>query len=208
MCFLSATSRLTRPWRRSRAALPYADRIVGVGLDSSEVGNPPEKFAAVYDTGESGRVPPGCPRRRGRRSRHTSGVRSTRSGLRRIDHGVRSLEDPQLVARLAAEQIPLTVCPLVERATEGGRRRWPITCFPRCLEAGLLVSINSDDPAYFGGYIGDNYAAVAEALGLDRRTIAEIARNSFRSSFLSDTRKADLMAEVDEFAAVNSKVGG
>ncbi len=179
-------------------ALPHRDRILGVGLDSSEVGNPPELFADVYarardagflavaHAGEEG--PPA----------YIWGALDA-LGAQRIEHGVRCLEDPALVARLAAERIPLTVCPI-----SNVRLRVVDTMadhmLPAMLEAGLMVSINSDDPAYFGGYIGDNYAAAA-GIGLSRHTLAEIARNSFRSSFLTDDEKNRLIAEVDAFVA-------
>jgi len=167
-------------------AEPYLDQIIAVGLDSSEVGHPPEKFARAYKKARS----------MGLRAVAHAGEEGTPDfiwsaldvlGAERIDHGVRCLEDPNLVQRLAVEQIPLTVCPLsnvrlkvVERMEDH-----PL---PRMLKAGLNVSINSDDPAYFGGYIADNYRNAAEALGLSRGELTRIADNSLAASLKSATQ--------------------
>lgn len=165
------------------AALPFRDRIIAVGLDSSEAGHPPGKFGAVFDraradgfltvahAGEEG--PPAY-----------IGEALDRLRVSRIDHGVRCLEDPALVARLVAEQVPLTVCPLsnVKLRVVPDLAAHPLG---RMLDAGLRVSINSDDPAYFGGYIGQNYEATAAALALDDAQVLQLARNSFLSSFLA-----------------------
>jgi adenosine deaminase len=121
-------------------------------------------------------------------------------GAQRIDHGVRCVDDPALVERLIREQIPLTVCPL---------SNLKLRVFPQMaehnlkdlLERGLMITINSDDPAYFGGYVGDNYTAAAQALGLSRDQVVALARNSFTASFLADERKAALIGEVDRFVA-------
>jgi adenosine deaminase len=119
---------------------------------------------------------------------------------RRIDHGVRSIEDERLVARLVEEQIPLTVCPL---------SNVKLRVFPnlkshnlkQLLDRGLLVTINSDDPAYFGGYVGDNFQASAVALGLSAEQLLRLARNSFVASFLPDAAKRAYLDELDRFAA-------
>ena len=177
--------------------LPYRDLVIGVGLDSAEVGYPPELFERVYalaadeglhrvaHAGEEG--PPAY-------------VWSAldRLGVERVDHGIRSLEDPSLVARLREEQIPLTVCPLSNVAL---RAVPDLAAHPlrRMLDAGLVATVNSDDPAYFGGYLHDNVAAVTRALSLTpehRRTLAE---NSFRASFLPP---ADVERHLGELAAV------
>jgi adenosine deaminase len=115
---------------------------------------------------------------------------------------VRSLEDPELVARLSREGIPLTVCPLSNVALKvvDDLTRHPL---PAMIGAGLVVSINSDDPAYFGGYIGDNYRGARDELGLDDATITDIARNSIKSSFLDDPRKAALLADLESVSAGN-----
>ena len=178
-------------------AMGHRDRIVGVGLDSSELGHPPEKFKAVFDkaraagfkavahAGEEG--PPAY-------------VWSALNVLKvdRIDHGNRALEDQALVKELVARQMPLTVCPLsnlklcvVEDMTQHPLRRM--------LDAGLMVTLNSDDPAYFGGYVNDNYRAVQQALDLSNEELATIARNSFEASFLDGATKAKYIAEVEDY---------
>ena len=165
------------------AAMPFREWIAGVGLDSSERGHPPSKFARVFararaegllvvaHAGEEG--PPQY-------------IREALDILhaRRIDHGVRCLEDDALVDRLVAEQIPLTVCPLsnVRLRVFDTMRDHPLRTM---LKRGLKVTINSDDPAYFGGYINENYLAVAEALDLTRAELEQLARNSFEASFPS-----------------------
>jgi adenosine deaminase len=176
-------------------ALPHADRIVGIGLDSSEVGFPPSLFAGVYRRAVAeGFVPVAHAGEEGPPEYVWEAIDTL--GVRRVDHGVRSMEDPALVRRLAADRIPVTVCPLSNVRLKVVDRLGDHV-LPAMLDAGLTVSINSDDPAYFGGYVGDNYAAVEEELDLGRHELAEVARQSFRSSFLSEERIAELVAEVD-----------
>lgn len=176
-------------------AEPHLEGVIAVGLDSSEVGNPPELFAAAYSharqlglravahAGEEG--PP----------EYVTGALDV-LGVERIDHGVRSLEDPELVDRLRRERVPLTVCPLSNVALRVVDRvvDHPL---PEMMEADLLVSVNSDDPAYFGGYVGENYYALADDLGFGEQRLAMLAANSIASSFLDDDRKKDLLAEVE-----------
>jgi adenosine deaminase len=168
--------------------------ILGVGLDSAELGNPPSKFRAVFDRA----------RAEGLHTVAHAGEEGPPAyvwealdllGAERIDHGVRCLEDERLVARLADEQTPLTVCPLSNVRLRVVRQLadHPL---PRMLKAGLLVTVNSDDPAYFGGYVDDNYDAIATALELDDATLAELARNSIVASFLDPGRRAALLAEI------------
>ena len=180
------------------AALPHLDRIAGVGLDSSERGHPPRKFrevfrraraaglSAVAHAGEEG--PPEY-------------VREALELLDvvRIDHGNAAIEDEDLVAELVRRRTPLTVCPLsnVRLRVVSGMSAHPLG---RMLDLGLLVTVNSDDPAYFGGYVNDNYFAVAEAVGLDREDLVRLARNSFEASWLDVPRRAALLAEVDAAA--------
>jgi adenosine deaminase len=180
-------------------AIPYRDKFIGVGLDSSELGHPPEKFARVFDrarnlglhlvahAGEEG--PP-------------SYIESALDVLNveRIDHGVRCLDDPALVQRLVREQMALTVCPLsniklrvFDVMGEHNLRR--------LLDAGLVATVNSDDPAYFGGYVNDNYLAAFEALPLDASHARQLARNSFAAAFLEPEQKRAYLAEVDQFFA-------
>jgi adenine deaminase len=177
---------------------PWLDRITAVGLDSSEVGHPPRNFQRAFDkaraaglkvvahAGEEG--PPEY-------------VREALELLKvdRIDHGNRSLEDPELVRELRERRIPLTVCPLsnLRLAVVKDLREHPL---PRMLQAGLRVTINSDDPAYFGGYVNDNYREVAEAVGLSPGDIVKLARNSFAASFLPPDRKQEYDAQITEAA--------
>ncbi len=179
------------------AALPYRDVIVGVGLDSSEAGNPPSRFAAVYDRARAeGLLPVAHAGEEG----PPEYIREALDLLhvRRIDHGVRCMEDDGLVERLVADQVPLTVCPLsnVKLRVVDDLADHPIR---RMLERGLNVSINSDDPAYFGGYIARNYAATAAALGMDHDQMRGIARNSFLASFLDDPQRQPHLAALDRY---------
>ena len=178
-------------------ALPYRDRIAAVGLDSSEVGHPPAKFARVFaearkagflsvaHAGEEG--PPAY-------------VHEALDLLQvaRIDHGVRSEEDPALCARLAREQVPLTVCPLSNLKLRVVRSHVDHN-LKRLLDMGLCVTVNSDDPAYFGGYVADNYRATADALGLGRDDITRLAKNSFTASFLDPAEKQAWHGRIDAY---------
>jgi adenosine deaminase len=179
-------------------ALAYRDRIVAVGLDSSELGHPPSKFEDVFDrarslgfltvahAGEEG--PPDY-------------VRQALDLLhvRRVDHGNRALEDPALVGRLAESRIPLTVCPLsnVKLGVVGDLASHPLR---EMMERGLVVTVNSDDPAYFGGYVNENYRAVQQALRLTKEDLYALARNSFEASFLSPPEIAALLETLDAYA--------
>jgi adenine deaminase len=183
------------------AALPYRDKFIGVGLDSSEMGHPPEKFERVFararalglhlvaHAGEEG--PPAY-------------IWSALDKLHveRIDHGVRCLEDAQLVARLSRERMPLTVCPLSNVMLcvfdDLGRHN-----IPALLAAGLCVTVNSDDPAYFGGYLNDNFVQLFESLPqLTARDAYTMLRNSIEGSFVDDEDKGLWIEELDSvFAA-------
>ena len=162
-------------------ALPYREALVAVGLDSSEAGNPPSKFARVFARArDAGLLAVAHAGEEGPPEYIWEALDVL--GARRIDHGVRCIEDPQLVARLVADQIPLTVCPLsnvklrvFERLRDHNLRV--------LLDKGVKVTINSDDPAYFGGYINENYIAAAEELGLTRDELERVARNSFEAAF-------------------------
>ena len=181
-------------------AAPYLHLISAVGLDSAEVGHPPAKFAEVYAAAKEA----------GLRLVAHAGEEGPPAyiaealdllGVERIDHGIRCMEDPELVARLVADQVPLTVCPFsnvrlrcVDRLEEH-----PL---PAMLEAGLLVTVNSDDPSYFGGYVEDNFRGLREALGLTDEQLRLLARNSFLASFVDDARRAELLAELDAHALV------
>lgn len=178
-------------------ALDHRERIVAVGLDSSEQGHPPSKFAnvfrkaraegflAVAHAGEEG--PP----------EYVAEALDV-LGVARIDHGNRALEDDALVARLASLGMPLTVCPLSNHRLRVVRAlsEHPL---PRMLDAGLVVTLNSDDPAFFGGYINENYQAMRDHAGITDRQLALIARNSFTAAFLDDQRRNLLLAELDAY---------
>ena len=168
-------------------AMPYREWILGVGLDSSEVGHPPSKFRAVYDRGrEAGLLPVAHAGEEGPPAYIWEALDVLQA--RRIDHGVRCAEDERLVDRLVEEQVPLTVCPL---------SNVKLQVFPtlqqhnlkQLLQRGLMVTVNSDDPAYFGGYVGDTFQAAATALQLSRADLVTLAGNSFKASFLPDDKK-------------------
>ena len=183
------------------AAKPYLHHFIGVGLDSSEVGHPPSKFQRVFaaardlglklcaHAGEEG--PPAY-------------VREALDLLEidRMDHGNRSMEDEALIARLAAEQMTLTVCPLsnLKLCVVKDLKDHPV---PEMLRRGLHVTLNSDDPSYFGGYVNANYVQLAKAVGLTREQVTQLAKNSFEGSFLSDADKAARIAEVEAYAAAH-----
>ncbi len=201
MCFLRHLSPASA-MATLEHALPYRDWIVAVGLDSSEVGNPPRKFVDVFD--------------RARAEGLLAVAHAGEEGppeyiwealdllhVRRIDHGVRCLEDPRLVDRLVADQIPLTVCPLSNVQLDVFERIEDHN-LKRLLDHGLLVTVNSDDPAYFGGYITDNLLAAHAALGLDEYDVECLSRNAIRASFLGSDGKERLLAEVDEFVKTSN----
>ncbi len=176
-------------------AMAHRDVIFGVGLDSAEVGHPPSKFRDVFaraigagfrtvaHAGEEG--PP-----------EYIWQALDLLGAERIDHGVRCLEDRRLVQRLEADRIPLTVCPFsnVKLRVIDTLEQHPLA---RMLEHGLCATVNSDDPAYFGGYVGENLAGVARALRLDDAALVQLARNSFNAAFLDDGTRARHLAELD-----------
>ncbi|MCE3270383.1 MAG: adenosine deaminase [Ramlibacter sp.] len=194
LCFLRHLSE-EEAFDTLEQALPFRDRFIGVGLDSSEVGHPPEKFARVFakcaqqglhlvaHAGEEG--PPAY-------------VWSALDVLKveRIDHGVQSARDPALMKRLAQDRIPLTVCPL---------SNLKLCVFPdlaqhnlrELLDAGLMATVNSDDPAYFGGYMNENFLQTFAATGLDARHAYRLARNSFEGSFASAESKRGSIERLD-----------
>lgn len=198
LCFLrhlSAESAMTT----LETALPYGDAIIGVGLDSSETGNPPEKFREVFDRARAeGLLAVAHAGEEGPPDYIWQALDVVRA--RRIDHGVRCMEDDRLVERLVAEQIPLTVCPLsnVKLRVFRDLKQHNVR---RMLERGLCVTINSDDPAYFGGYIADNYVATAQALDMTWDQMVQVARNSFRASFLDEASRRRHLDAVDAVAA-------
>jgi adenine deaminase len=198
LCFLRHLSE-AEAFETLEQAVPYLDKFIGVGLDSSELGHPPEKFARVFarcrelglrlvaHAGEEG--PPAY-------------VWSALDVLKveRIDHGVQSTKDAQLMKRLAVDRIPLTVCPLSNQK---------LCVFPNLaahnirelLDAGLVATINSDDPAYFGGYMNDNFVQTFAATGLDAGHALQLAKNSFDASFVDASHKKKYLDQVNEFFA-------
>jgi adenosine deaminase len=194
MCFLRHLSE-DAAFATLEQALPYRDQIIGVGLDSGERGNPPEKFARVFDrcgalgwhrvahAGEEG--PPA----------YISAALDVLHA-ERIDHGVRCLEDPALVQRLARAQVPLTVCPLsnVKLCVVPDLAHHPLRAL---LDRGLCATVNSDDPAYFGGYIDQNFAQTFAALPLDFDDAYTLARNSFTASFAEAGAKQRWIDQLD-----------
>ena len=201
MCFLRHLEEADAE-RTLDAALPFKDRIAGVGLDSSEQGNPPGKFKRVF---ERARAAGFFLTAHGGEEGPPSYVWEALDvlGVARIDHGVRSMEDEPLVERLTRERIPLTVCPLsnVRLRVVEDLAHHPLR---RMLDKGLVATVNSDDPAYFGGYVQENYRAAAQALRLGRDEVAALVRNGIAASLMPKSEKAALLAEVDRVIAANA----
>lgn len=202
MCFLRHLSE-EEAFEAFDCACQHKDHIYAVGLDSSEKGRHPEIFKRVFKAA----------RDEGFKAVAHAGeegpaeyVRSALDdlGVSRVDHGNRAFEDPKLIERLAKQQTPLTMCPLSNLRLKGieNLSDHPIK---KALNAGLLATVNSDDPSYFGGYVGDNYKAVAKAVELDAQDIITLVKNSFKASFVSDAQKQKLLDAVD---AQVEKLGG
>jgi adenine deaminase len=179
------------------AAMPFREKIAGVGLDSSEVGHPPSKFKRVFRRA----------REHGFHAVAHAGEEGPPEyvwealdvlGVERIDHGVRSLEDKALVSRLRDDRISLTVCPLsnVKLRVFDTLAKHPLR---RMLEAGLAATVNSDDPAYFGGYIEENFREAAAALDLSERQIRELARNAFTGAFIPSNQRYQYMRSLETY---------
>lgn len=196
MCFLRHLSE-DEAFKTLEMAIDYKDLIIAVGLDSSEKGNPPSKFQRVFQranqlgfktvahAGEEGPA---------------EYVREAIDLLKvsRIDHGNNSLNDEELVHELVKKQIPLTVCPLsnLKLKVVSDMKNHPLK---KMLDAGLLATVNSDDPAYFGGYVNENFFAVAVALNLSKEEITVLAKNSFKASFLDENKKQEMIEKIDRF---------
>lgn len=201
MCFLRHLDEASAQ-KALDAALPFRERIAGVGLDSSERGNPPSKFARVFArardagffiTAHAGEEGP------------ASYVWEALDilGVMRVDHGNHAMDDDALVQRLAREKMALTVCPLsnLRLRVVDDLRHHPLR---RMMDKGLVVTVNSDDPAYFGGYVNENYRAVSRALALGRDEIATIVRNGVHASLMSEAEKNATLAEIDRVLAATS----
>jgi adenosine deaminase len=198
LCFLRHLSE-EDAFATLEAALPYREHFIGVGLDSSELGHPPEKFERVFAR---------C-RELGLRLVAHAGEEGPPDYMwqaidllkvQRIDHGVACLQDPLLVAELAHTRLPLTVCPLsnLKLCVVRDLREHPLKTM---LDAGLCVTVNSDDPAYFGGYMNANFEQTVAALGLSEAEVVALARNSVEASFVSDTQRSSLYAAVNRAVA-------
>ena len=196
MCFLRHLPE-EQAFDTLRHACRCKERIFAIGLDSTEQGHPPSKFARVFaEARQEGFVPVAHAGEEGPPAYVAEALDILR--VRRIDHGNRALEDPALVARIARDRVPMTVCPLSNRAlrTCPDLTRHPLK---QMLAEGLLVTVNSDDPSYFGGYVNENFVAIQEALALTEADIAALVRNSFTASFLPDPEKAAALAAFEAF---------
>lgn len=201
MCFLRHLSEESA-LKTFEQALPYKHWIAGVGLDSSELGNPPSKFKNVFEKA----------RQEGFLSLAHAGEEGPAEYIWealdllqvvRIDHGNRCLDDQKLVKELAKRKIPLTLCPLSNVALKVVKdlSQYPIIEMTR---RGLLITVNSDDPAYFGGYINENFFALAKALFLSKTDLARLAKSSFQASFLEESEKKKWISKVEEYYSANN----
>lgn len=201
LCFLRHLS-AEEAMRTLEEALPYKAWIAGVGLDSSEKGHPPSKFVDVFQ--------------RARQAGWHIVAHAGEEGpaqyvwealdllhVQRIDHGVRSTDDPRLIDRLVREGVALTVCPLSNIKLRVFDRMEHHN-LKTMLEQGVRVTINSDDPAYFGGYMDENFTAAQQALGLNKDQLGQISRNAFEASFVSEARRKELMFELERYLAKNA----
>ncbi|WP_163709132.1 adenosine deaminase [Mangrovibacterium lignilyticum] len=198
MCFLRHLVELSA-FRTLDDALPFKEQIAGVGLDSSERGNPPSKFANVFSKAQA----------EGFKLVAHAGEEGTSDYVReaidtlkvdRIDHGNASVNDEHLLEVLNAKRIPLTICPLSNKALKVVEN---LECHPlkKMLHKGLLVTVNSDDPAYFGGYVNENYEAVSKALMLGQDELAQLAKNSIDGSFLTAAEKEKYLNSIEHYCA-------
>lgn len=196
MCFLRDLDEESA-MKTLEEALPFKDKIIGVGLDSAEVGNPPAKFERVFRKAkELGFITVAHAGEEGPAEYVIESIELLK--ISRIDHGNNSIYDENLLTRLADTKIPLTLCPLsnLKLKVIDNLENHPIKFM---MEKGLLVTINSDDPAYFGGYLNENYIAISEALNLTKTEISQIVKNSFQASFLSPEEKVGMIEKVDEY---------
>jgi adenine deaminase len=198
MCFLRHLSQ-EEAFATLALAKPHIGYISAVGLDSAELGHPPEKFKEVFSA---------C-RELGLRCVAHAGEEGPAQYIwnalqyleaERIDHGVRAIDDPALMRLLARHQVPLTVCPLsnIKLKVFDSMAQHNIKTM---LEAGLCVTINADDPSYFGGYVADNYLACAEALQMDKQQLAQLARNSFEASFVGGVQRKAMLGRLERYLA-------
>ena len=196
MCFLRHLDEAAA-FETLNQALPYKNWIAGVGLDSSEMGHPPSKFQRVFSKArDEGFITVAHAGEDGPAEYVWEAINLLK--VSRIDHGNRSLDDEQLIKYLIETQIPLTVCPLsnLELKVVNDLKDHPLL---KLIEAGLMVTINSDDPAYFGGYMNENYSQIASALNLTKEQITQLAKNSFKSSLLPNVEKEEMIKQVEHY---------
>jgi adenosine deaminase len=196
MCFLRHLSE-ENAFETLKASLPFKDKIIGVGLDSSEVGHPPSKFQNVFEAAK----------KEGYKIVAHAGEEGDSSYIweainllqvERIDHGIRCDEDESLVKLLIKKQIPLTVCPLSNVKLRAVKNMQEHNIL-KLLRQGVLVTVNSDDPAYFGGYVNENYEAICDHLDLSKEELKTLASNSFKASFLNEVQKQHFIALISQY---------
>ncbi|MFM2640432.1 adenosine deaminase [Vibrio chagasii] len=202
MCFLRHLNEESA-FETLKQALPYKDKIVAVGLDSSEQGNPPEKFKHVFQEAlNQGFLTVAHAGEEGPAQNIIDAL--SMLGITRIDHGVRCIDDAELVEELAAKRIPLTVCPLSNTKLKVFDTMVQHNIV-ELLRKGLCVTINSDDPAYFGGYMNDNFLAVANAHPVTHQELAQFSINAVEASFISPHAKEDLITQVRQYLIANTQ---
>ena len=196
MCFLRHLE-AKEAMKTLEAAIPFKEKIIAVGLDSSEIGNPPSKFQRVFEKAhKEGFLAVAHAGEEGSAFYIWEALKLLH--VRRVDHGNHALDDKSLVEYLTQKQIPLTICPLsnIRLKVVKNLKKHPLK---KMMKSGLLVCINSDDPAYFGGYIGDNYQAIADALLLSKEELLQLAKNSFQASFLNIDEKKKMIEAVETY---------
>lgn len=197
MCFLRHLDE-EAAFRTLNSALVHKDKIIGVGLDSSEVGNPPSKFQRVFEEAkQAGFLTVAHAGEEGPAEYVWQALELLQ--VSRLDHGNNSLQDPALIKLLAEKRMPLTVCPLsnLKLQVVPNLQDHPIR---RMLEYGICATVNSDDPAYFGGYMNENFLALAHHLKLTKDEIVQLTKNAFEASFISSEKKQEFFKEIDRFA--------
>ena len=198
MCFLRHLTQ-DAAFEALDCACKHKDTIYAVGLDSSEAGRPPELFSDVFAKARAeGFVAVAHAGEEGPAAYVETALDNLK--VSRVDHGNRAFDDPLLIARMVRDKVPLTMCPLSNLRLKGipDLSAHPVK---RALDAGLVATVNSDDPSYFGGYINDNYKQVAAALGLDETDVIKLAKNSVTASFLADTNKQSLLEKIESQVA-------
>jgi len=196
MCFLRDLSEGSATKTLADAA-KYKEKIVAVGLDSAERGNPPSKFQKVFaDALGEGYLTVAHAGEEGPPEYIWEAIKLLH--VSRIDHGVASVEDPKLVEYLAEKRLPLTMCPLSNLKLKVVKSL-NVHPLKKLMDAGVVVTVNSDDPAYFGGYVDENYLAICVALGMGEEDVVKLAKNSFEASFITDAKKKEFISKIDEY---------